>query len=129
VSIVPVHGSAPGKALAAWQDGRFVRQMLAEHGMDAFTSRTITSVDAFMEELARVRKAGYALDDEELINGLRHVAAPIYDHRGEVVATISAGGSAQRVKDAQLERLTAATIRCASDVSRQLGFRVATAAG
>jgi IclR family transcriptional regulator, KDG regulon repressor len=128
MSVVPVHGSAPGKALAAWRDARYVRQMLADHGMEALTSRTITSVDAFMEELARVRKAGYAVDDEELIRGLRHVAAPVYDHRGAVVATISAGGSAHRVKDAQLERLTAATMRCASDISRQLGFRLATAA-
>jgi IclR family transcriptional regulator, KDG regulon repressor len=93
------------------------------------TSKTITSVDAFMEELARIRKAGFALDDEELIHGLRHVAAPVYDHRGQVVATISAGGSAHRVTGAQLERLTAATIRCATDVSRLLGFRLATAAG
>jgi YD repeat-containing protein len=81
-----------------------------------------------MEEMARVRNAGYALDEEELIRGLRHVAAPIYDRRGKVVATISAGGSAHRVKDSQLERLTAATIRCASDISRQLGFRLVTAA-
>ncbi|MFB9262189.1 IclR family transcriptional regulator [Bradyrhizobium erythrophlei] len=129
VSVVPVHGSAPGKVLAAWQDARYVRQMLAENGMDAFTSRTITTVDAFMEELGRVRKAGFALDDEELIKGLRHVAAPIYDHRGQVVATISAGGSAHRVSGAQLEKLTAATIRCATDVSRLLGFRLATATG
>jgi DNA-binding IclR family transcriptional regulator len=128
MSVVPVHGSAPGKVLAAWQDARYVRQMLAEHGMDALTSKTITSVDAFMEELARIRKAGFALDDEELIHGLRHVAAPVYDHRGQVVATISAGGSAHRVAGAQLERLTAATIRCATDVSRLLGFRLATAA-
>ncbi|MGY4314037.1 IclR family transcriptional regulator [Bradyrhizobium sp. JR3.5] len=129
VSVVPVHGSAPGKVLAAWQDARYVRQMLAENGMDAFTSRTITSADAFMAELARVRKAGFALDDEELIQGLRHVAAPIYDHRGQVVATISAGGSAHRVSGAHLEKLTAATMRCAADVSRLLGFRLATATG
>lgn len=129
VSIVPVHGSAPGKVLAAWQDARYVRQMLAENGMDAFTARTITSVDAFMAELARVRKAGFALDDEELIQGLRHVAAPIYNHRGQVVATISAGGSALRVSGAHLEKLTDATMRCAADVSRVLGFRLATATG
>jgi DNA-binding IclR family transcriptional regulator len=123
MSVVPVHGSAPGKVLAAWQDPSYVRQMLAQHGMDALTSRTITTIDAFMEELERIRKAGFALDDQELIQGLRHVAAPVYDHRGDVVATISAGGSARRVDGEELEKLTAATIRCAADVSRQLGFR------
>lgn len=128
-SVVPVHGSAPGKILAAWQDTRYVRRMLAEHGMAAYTSKTITSVDAFVAELAKVRKAGCAFDNEELIQGLRHVAAPVFDHRGQVIATISAGGSANRVKDAHLERLTSATVRCATDISRQLGFRLATAAG
>lgn len=128
-SVVPVHGSAPGKILAAWQDTRYVRRMLSEHGMAAFTSKTITSADGFIAELAKVRKAGYALDDEELIQGLRHVAAPVFDHGGRVIAAISAGGSANRVKDAHLERLTAATIRCATEISRQLGFRLATAAG
>jgi DNA-binding IclR family transcriptional regulator len=123
MSVVPVHGSAPGKMLAAWQDQSYVRQMLAHHGMDALTSRTITSVDVFMKELERIRKAGFAVDDQELIQGLRHVAAPIFDHRGEMIATISAGGSAKRVEGIELERLTAATIRCADDISRQLGFR------
>ena len=122
-SVIPVHATAPGKLLAAWQDPDFVVSMLKRHGMDSYTDKTLTSVDGFMSQLEQIRMVGFSTDDQELISGLRHVAAPIRDHTGAVIASVSAGGSIRLVAGSELDNLTQATIRCASEISRQMGFR------
>ncbi|GGC65528.1 IclR family transcriptional regulator [Chelatococcus reniformis] len=123
MSTLPVHATAPGKLLAAWQDPNYVREMLRAEGMHAFTAHTFTSIDAFMDELARVREVGHSWEEQELFLGLRHVAAPVRDHEGSVIATISAGGPIDFVDGDELEKLTQAILRCASEISRQLGYR------
>jgi IclR family KDG regulon transcriptional repressor len=90
--------------------------------MDPYTSRTITTIDAFLAEVEKVRRQGFALDDCELAADLRHVATPIFDHHGVVVATLSIGGPAQDMRGAELDSLTEAIGHGALEVSRQLGF-------
>jgi DNA-binding IclR family transcriptional regulator len=122
MSVIPLHASAPGKMLAAWLSQDEVLAILKTHGMDPYTPRTITTVDAFMEELAKIRQAGFSLDDAELIHGLRHVACAIRDHNGVVVATISAGGRARDLVDDHLEEVVQAISHGALEISRQLGY-------
>ena len=50
---------------------------------------SITSRAALNAELARILKQGYALDNEEREEGLHCIGAPIFDHTGLVVATLS----------------------------------------
>ena len=57
--------------------------------LTAITKNTITSRTALNTELARIRKQGYALDNEEREEGLHCIGAPIFDHTGLVVATLS----------------------------------------
>lgn len=74
---VHLHANAPGKAILARWDVERVRTLLDEQGLPEYTPETITDVEVLLEELARVREAGYAVDDGELISGMRGVAAPI----------------------------------------------------
>jgi IclR family acetate operon transcriptional repressor len=54
-----------------------VRSVLAAEGMERLTENTITHLDAYLAELARVRTLGYALDDGEHEPDERGVAAPL----------------------------------------------------
>jgi DNA-binding IclR family transcriptional regulator len=121
-AVVPVHASAPGKLLAAWLSEPELQRLLEARGMDAYTPKTITSMRRFKEELLKIRREQFALDDEELIHGLRHVAAPIFDRDGRVAAALSAGGPAKKLNADEVLRLRTALTNAGIQVSRQLGY-------
>jgi DNA-binding IclR family transcriptional regulator len=52
------------------------------------TNHTITDFDGFMREAEKIRKSGYAIDNEEFANGIYCIATPIFDCMGNVVAAI-----------------------------------------
>lgn len=74
---VQPHCTGVGKALLSQLSDRRVREILARTGMDAHTPNTVTDPDALVAELARIRKRGYALDNEEQEIGVRCVAVPL----------------------------------------------------
>src|SRR5690606_35356995 len=61
----PIHCTALGKAIASVLEPERVRAILDAEGMPRRTATTITSVQAYLDELDRVRDLGYALDDQE----------------------------------------------------------------
>lgn len=124
-AVVPVHASAPGKLLAAWLPEERLVELLELRGMDAYTPTTITSVRQFKDELRKIRKERFALDDEELVPGFRHVAAPIFDEGGSVVAALSAGGPAAKLNAEEIEKLRGALTNAGIQISRQMGYPTA----
>ncbi|CAB5020939.1 MAG: helix-turn-helix domain-containing protein [Actinobacteria bacterium] len=73
----PVHATALGKVIAAGMPEENVRTILSGHGMRTFTPATIVTAEAFVRELARVAKLGYAIDDLEAQDDGRCVAVPL----------------------------------------------------
>ena len=69
-SRVPAHCSASGKLLLAQMTPAQRRRLLGHVPLQAYTPRTLTDLDALEEELRRVRRDGYALDNEEFLPGL-----------------------------------------------------------
>jgi len=91
---IPAHTAGSGKALLAWADAA---ALLGESPLPASTPRTLTTLEELREDLARVRKRGYATDIEEHELGVACVAVPILDRTGSAVAAISVSGPAPRV--------------------------------
>jgi IclR family KDG regulon transcriptional repressor len=89
--------TALGKVLLAALSDEQVRQYLASHELHANTPRTLTDPARLISELEQVRRQGFALDQEENRLGLRCVAAPIRNHRAEVLAAISVTAPAFRM--------------------------------
>lgn len=83
------HCSAVGKVLLAAREPAEVRALLDRAGMARRTRRTITAAGALERELDLVRARGYAVDDEEGLDGVCCVAAPIRDSDQTVQAAIS----------------------------------------
>lgn len=82
--------SGIGKVLLAHLPGPAQTAYLATGPFPALTRQTITDPDLLKDELDRVVRIGFALDDEEVVTGLQCVAAPIPAHNGNVVAAVSA---------------------------------------
>ena len=123
------HVSGLGKVLLAWGGDDAVEFVLRERGLPSLTDRTIVERAALEAELERIRSRGYAIDDEESARGLRCVAAPVRDGRGEVVCALSLSSPAERLSLEEAEEASAAVIETADEISRRLGWGGERAAG
>jgi IclR family KDG regulon transcriptional repressor len=74
-------------------------------------------------ELVRVRDLGYAVDDEEFEDGLRCVSAPIFNHRGHVVASLSMAAPVFRLRKEQVPQVARLVAAAAQGLSDDLGRR------
>ncbi|MDR2304109.1 MAG: IclR family transcriptional regulator [Treponema sp.] len=101
--LMSIHCSAVGKALIAFlpEDKRdFIIDTYIDYCVLA--KNTITAREALIENLNKYRSLGFAVDDEESFDGVVCVAAPIYNIRGSVIASIGLSAPAVRVKDSML---------------------------
>jgi DNA-binding IclR family transcriptional regulator len=99
------------------------RDLLAGRPLERRTAKTITSLRRLEVEMARVLARGYAVDDEELHEGVLCVAAPVRDHAGEVVAAISVSMLKARVTAARVEKIGQEVVHTAAIISGEMGYR------
>ena len=118
---VPAHCTALGKALLAYEPGAVDRLVQAGE-LPKLTPRTITEPEALQEELGRVRRLGYAVDDEEFHLGNFCVAAPVRNYRGTVVAAISVSLAKSRLEAEPKEKFVEAVRAGAAAISRAMGY-------
>lgn len=97
--------TAVGKVLLAYQPAEYLEKVFSAEAFVPRTNASITSRDAFLKELVKVRELGYAVDNEEGEVGARCVGAPIFDHLGHMVAAISVSSPSSRVAEEQLPQL------------------------
>ncbi|GAB3629851.1 IclR family transcriptional regulator [Pandoraea terrae] len=93
----PLHATGVGKALLAWAAPALLARICAQ-GLERFTPRTIVDKKTLLAELERVRTQGYAVDAEELIDGLTCVAVPVMSGT-RVLGALSIAGPTARVGD------------------------------
>jgi DNA-binding IclR family transcriptional regulator len=117
----PIYCTAVGKALAAWLPERELDGIIARTVFERKTPRTITTPAALLRELARIRTAGFAVDDEEHIAGIRCIAAPVRDHSGEVRASLCVVGPTSRIPKRRLPGIRQPLAETARDLSMRLG--------
>jgi IclR family acetate operon transcriptional repressor len=97
-----LHASGVGKALMAEFPAERVRQILFRTGLKRFTGKTLVDPTQLLEQLAESRRRGWAIDDEERTEGIRCLAAPIFNEFSEAIAAVSISGPTVRMT---LERL------------------------
>lgn len=117
------HCTSTGKALLAHLPEAELEALLDGWELEARTPYTITDHDRLRDELARVRRQGYAENANEAETGVASVAAPVRDAHGEVVAALSVAGPAMRLDGGSMRRFAGLAIEAADTVSRRLGWR------
>jgi IclR family KDG regulon transcriptional repressor len=86
---IPLYCTAIGKIFLAYAREEEREAALKGVRLRPLTPKTLTTRVALKAELDRIREQGFALDDEENEEGIHCIGAPIFDHTGAVVATIS----------------------------------------
>lgn len=125
-SRLPAYCTSMGKVLLAYRDPVALRPLLDRMDLARRGPKTITVREQLVSALAKVRQAGIAVNDEELAPGLRSIAAPIRDRSGHVVAAINVAvhlTTWTTSVESVINRLSGPLLRCAADISHQLGYR------
>ncbi|HXH03895.1 MAG TPA: IclR family transcriptional regulator C-terminal domain-containing protein [Candidatus Competibacteraceae bacterium] len=120
-SRAPLHASGVGKALLATMSEEDIAAVLHRRGLPRYTDNTITTPGELREELARIRRQGFARDDEEHAVGLRCMAATLHDHQGKALAAISLSGPRARIPDDRMLALGAMVAATAGEITAALG--------
>ena len=120
---LPAHCTAFGKTFLADMTEDALERFVSEAPLEPFTKNTITAIQALKKELARVRKDGFALDNQELAEGVHCIAAPIKDESKRVIAAVSVSTPSSRISKEQLLAFKPSIVGATTEMSRILGFR------
>ena len=115
------HATGLGKVLLASLPERTLTARLGEQPLPQFTDHTVTDPIVLMRELAVVRDRGFAVDNQEYTMGLRCIAVPIHDHRGQTVAAVSTSIPLMRLTTEQLTLALRLLAEGSLEISRRLG--------
>lgn len=106
----PLYATGVGKVLLAFAPPEFVRAYLERTRLEPYTSKTVTSRKALVEQLARIRESGMAVSVDEMAAGGSALAAPVFDRGGSVstalviaVPTFRMAAHRKRLQDALLD--------------------------
>ena len=113
--------SGVGKAVLATYSDEDVGAVIRHHGMPRLTEKSIVRPGDLFKELEKIRKQGFALDDEEACMGLRCIAAVVYNDCAEPLAAISVSGMTSRLTDDRLPEIGQIVREVAGELTVALG--------
>jgi len=125
-SRLSAHCSSLGKAILAHLPEPELEASLRQVRFERKTSRTITSIKAFKQELRAIRRRGFALNNEELETGLFAIAAPLRNHVGAAVAALNISFPLMRhSKQEAIKNFCPLILEACRKISLSLGFQEA----
>ncbi len=115
----PLHITAVGKIFLLEDGVEKCREYAQRSGLAVFTKNTIRDFTTLMREMDRVRRLGYAFDNEEAEKGVSCIGSGIYDDEGRLIAGLSLSAPSNRMDKAWGPRVK----EIAEEISRALGYR------
>ena len=125
---LPLLIGALGKVFMAFMNEGEAAQLIRTEGLRKDTDKSITDPDRYLKEIFDTRKSGYALDDEEYIQGVRAIAAPIHV-AGRPMSAIWVVGFTQSMSDKKMENIARRTKHAADAITREIDSRTVEGKG
>lgn len=119
---LPVYTTADGKVILSYLDKDKIRNYLPKK-IPKYTQNTITNKVEFLKKLEEIKESGYTIDNEEFVEGIKCVAAPIFDHDGNVRFSLSTTGPAFRMTEEKINELVVIIKEAANEISRRIGYK------
>lgn len=118
----PLHSTAVGKLYLAQLSDSVLAATLGQLAMIRHTENTITSPETLRRQLRQIRRDGYSVTDQEHLDGVAAVAAPVLGSEGQFIASITIALPRSRFLSKRADLIREVT-NVAKDVSAQLGWR------
>jgi len=117
----PLHCTASGQVLLAYM-APAERRALLPQPLPKFTTHTKTSLEELDLVFTRILAQEYVIVQEEYEEGFTAIAAPIYDHKGRVEATLTISGPTYRLDNERCRRFVPHLLETAARISADLGY-------
>jgi DNA-binding IclR family transcriptional regulator len=118
----PLTFGVVGKLYLAHLPESEVARLLALQPLQRYTEASITDPAAYRAELVRTRARGYAVTRDEVYPGVTALGAPVWDHRGDLLAAIALSAPTIQVPPERLDLLARAVLETAAAISRAQGY-------
>ncbi len=123
-NMLPIYATAIGKSQIAFESKDSIEKLLPDK-LKAFTKNTITDKDNLFTELEKIRRQGYAIDNEELDEGVICVGAPLRDYTTHIIGGISVSAPVMRTSPEKLKNIIIPlTIEASNTISGKLGYEI-----
>jgi DNA-binding IclR family transcriptional regulator len=123
---VPLYCTGVGKMLLSRWPSSQVEAYLDRTTLTRHTPHTLVDRGKLLQELAQIGSQGYSVDNQEMEEGVRCVAALITDHRGEPAGVVSISGAAMRIVPQRIRFFAKSVMNCSRAISRDLGSKGTT---
>lgn len=118
-----LHATALGKVILAHLTSEKIQEILRGERFPKLTENTITDPEELSQHLSVIRQNGFAVDDQEVVEGAKCIAAPVRDHTGQVVAAISISALASRINHDNMSDKVELVRQSALEASLRLGYK------
>lgn len=119
-SRIPLYCSGVGKAMAADMEEDRIEELWKSSSIEKHTPHTVTDYSGFLERIQKIRKLGYALDDEENELGVRCIAVSIPDYKGNPKYAFSISAPAVRMSDERIHELAKVVLEAKQEILRAI---------
>jgi DNA-binding IclR family transcriptional regulator len=118
----PPYCTSSGKVLLAFSNDGLIEKVIKK-GLNKFTKNTITDPQKLRNHLKQIRENGYACSIEEFTEGVSSIAAPIFDFKGNIIASLSIVGPIQRIQSHKISGYAKKAMNAGLEISRRMGYR------
>jgi IclR family transcriptional regulator, KDG regulon repressor len=119
----PLHCGATPRALLSGLDEDQIAAYATRTGLPASTPDTLITLKALLEDVKQTRARGFVVSMNDVVTGIAAVGGPVYNHSGNVVASISLSGLSIRYEPQRISELAEVVVSTAKRISRQLGYQ------
>lgn len=121
-SRLPAYPTSMGRVLLAGLPDEELDRYMAATSFEQLTPHTVTDPKRLRTIVQQTRESGYALVDQELEEGVRSIAAPIRNGRGETIAAMNVSCHASRIDvERMLEEFRPKLVETAAEISSRVG--------
>lgn len=119
--INPIHCTSSGKLLLAYQKDSTIEDIL-KNELIQYTQSTITNPEILKKELKEIRDLGYCYLENEFIDGIVSISAPIKDYNKNIIAAVSIVGPIQRINQNKSRIFINKVVEAAKNISVKMGY-------
>jgi IclR family transcriptional regulator, KDG regulon repressor len=122
-TVRPLNYGPVGQVFLSRLAPEVVDELMDKYPLERYTPYSVTDRELFLERLPLVRSRGYAIEVNEVVEGLMGLAAPIFDFAGDTAGVLSLGFPATRENDAGfLDAALRDLLQAAAEVSTNMGY-------